>query len=137
MRVIIVGSGKLGANLAGRLSAEGHEVVIIDLDETSFRRLPSDFGGFTLVGDGTDSQLLEQAGIQQADVLVTATNHDNTNLMVAQIARHVYGLERVVARVFEPSREALYRQLGIETVCPTTLSLKFFERFILQPTQGD
>ena len=131
MRVIICGSGKLGANLAGRLSLEGHEVVIIDLDEEDFRRLPPDYSGFTVVGDATEAEVLEQAGVREADVLVAATNYDNTNVMIAQLARQVYNVPRVVARVFEPSRETVYRQLGIDTVCPTTLSLEFFEELIL------
>ena len=80
--------------------------------------------------------MLEQAGIGEADVLVAATNHDNTNIMIAQLWRHVYDVPRVVARVFEPSRETVYRQLGIDTVCPTTLSLEFFEQLILSCPLG-
>jgi trk system potassium uptake protein TrkA len=119
--IIIVGCGRLGAYLATRFSHAGHSVVVIDINIESFERLSFQFSGFKLEGDATELQVLKQAKIDRADLLLAATEYDNINLMVAQEARKIFRVPRVMARVDEPDRENIYRDLGIETICPTTI----------------
>lgn len=119
---IIIGCGRLGANLANTLSEQGTNVLMVDKDENSFRKLSSSYGGLTLVGDATDISVLKEAGIQSAQVVVSVTNNDNTNIMAAQIAKEVYSIPHVVCRLYDPERECVYHEFGIETICPAVLS---------------
>ncbi|RME84533.1 MAG: TrkA family potassium uptake protein [Caldilineae bacterium] len=124
--VIIAGCGRLGSLLAEELSRAGDSVVVIDKDESRFARLSSDFSGFRIHGDATELEVLRQAKADRADALIAATSLDNVNLMVAQVARVVFHVPVVVARVFNPAREAIYRRLGLRVVCPTKLSANSF-----------
>ena len=128
--VIIVGCGRLGGFLANRLSREGHSVVVIDNKPTAFDKLSADFSGFKIEGDATEAAVLEQARVDRADALIAATREDNANLMIAQVASRIYRVSKVVARVFDPSREDIYRELGIETICPTTIATEAFVRYL-------
>jgi trk system potassium uptake protein TrkA len=119
--IIIVGCGRLGAYLANRFSRAGHSVVVIDGDAESFEKLSLHFSGFKIEGDATELQVLKQAKIDQADLLLATTDDDNINLMVAQVARKIFAVPRVMARVYTPDRENIYADLGIETICPTTI----------------
>ncbi len=127
---IIVGCGRLGANLANTLSDAGRNVLIMDKDHDAFRRLSSSFGGLSVVGDGTDFDALQEAQIGSASVMVAVTNSDNANIMAAQIARDVFHVDRVIARLYDPERECVYRELGIDTICPAVLSAKEIDRFL-------
>lgn len=127
---IIVGCGRLGANLANALSNEGDNVLIIDGNKNAFRRLAPNFGGLSVVADGTDLDKLREAKIENASAVIAVTNHDNTNIMVAQIARDLFGVERVIARLYDPECETVYRQLGISTICPSVLSAKEIDKFL-------
>jgi len=119
MRIIIMGCGRVGAGLAKALVQEGHQVTVVDADGASFARLGHDFPGALVVGTGIDEEVLRRAGIEQADAFVAVTNWDNTNVMAAQVAREIFGVRRVVCRVYDPGREEFYRALGLETICPT------------------
>lgn len=121
---IIIGCGRLGANLANTLSNEGEDVLIMDENSHSFRRLAPNFGGLAIVANGTDFNKLKEAQIENASAVVAVTNDDNTNITVAQIARELFGVERVVARLYDPECEGIYKQLGISTICPSVLSAK-------------
>jgi trk system potassium uptake protein TrkA len=123
---IVVGCGRLGSILANQLSRLGNNVVVVDRDESAFENLSTEFSGFRVTGDAAELAVLRQAGIEKADCLLATTRHDNVNLMVAQVARTVFGVSRVMARVFDPSRQAVYDQFGIDTVCPTLLSADTF-----------
>lgn len=127
---IIVGCGRLGANLANTLSNDGDNVLIIDQNKNSFRRLASNFGGLSIVADGSDLDKLREARIENASAVIAVTNHDNTNIMVAQIARDMFGVERVIARLYDPECEIVYRQLGISTICPSTLSANEIDKLL-------
>jgi len=118
--VIIVGCGRVGAFLATDLSCEGHAVVVIDKDSDAFLRLGDDFRGSTIVGNGIDEDILKSAGVERADAFITTTNGDNSNLMSAQIAQNIHGIEKVVARCSDPVRARAYEALGVRTLCPTT-----------------
>jgi trk system potassium uptake protein TrkA len=103
------------------LSVEGHNVTVIDRDEAAFKRLGTTFNGITIRGLGFDEDVLEEAGIREADVFAAVTNLDNTNLMAAEVARKLFGVRHVVARLYNPVRERTYQQLGLDYVCGTTL----------------
>ena len=121
MKVVIMGCGRVGARLATLLDIEGHTVTVLDTDSYSFRRLPSDFNGTALVGNGVDQEALKQAGIEGADAFVAATQGDNRNVMAAQIARHIFNVPKVICRIYDPLRRELYNTLGIEALSPTTI----------------
>ena len=121
MKVVILGCGRVGARLAQLLEAEGHNISIIDADPASFDRLPDTFRGTTTLGTGIDVDVLKSAGIEEADAFAAVTDFDNTNIMASQIAKEIFGIDNVLARIYDPGRESLYHELGLETVCPTTL----------------
>jgi trk system potassium uptake protein TrkA len=123
---VIVGSGRLGSALASALSRRGVSVVVIDTREEAFELLPPDFSGFTIVGDAAEASVLREAKIEKADCFCATAAEDNLNLLVAQLAKHVFKVPVVVARLFDPSREAIYRQFDIVTVSPTQLAADAF-----------
>ena len=121
MKVLIMGCGRVGGRLAGLLDADGHDVTVIDTDSYSFRRLPPEFNGKALVGNGTDEDVLKRAGIEEADVFIALTQGDNRNVLASQIAKHVFNVPRVICRFYDPLRQELYQSLGLETHSPTTI----------------
>lgn len=122
IKIVILGCGRVGSTLAKQMSGEGHDVSVLDQTSDSFRRLGTKFRGQRLVGSGLDQDLLKRAGLDRAVVFVAVTQGDNTNIMAAQIAREVFGVEKVVARIYDPIRAQAYRELGITTLCTTTLA---------------
>jgi trk system potassium uptake protein TrkA len=127
VHIIIGGCGRLGSEIAERLSDEHeHDVVVVDHDVMAFDRLGAAFNGETIVGDCTDRDVLEQAGIEHAGGLIAVTRFDNANLMTVQIAQHLYGVPRAVARLFNPEREQVYRKLGVRYVSGTGILAKLF-----------
>lgn len=127
MHIIIGGCGRLGAEIAERLSSEpDNDVVVVDHDPLAFDRLGSAFNGESVVGDVTDRDILERAGVDRADGLIAVTRFDNANLMAVEIASHLYGVPRTVARLFNPEREQVYRKLGVQYVSGTGILAKLF-----------
>lgn len=118
-RTVIVGCGRVGAELAGRLFAAGHEVTVIDLSTEAFARLPEDFGGAAVRGDGTDEDVLRRAGAEDADYLFALTEGDNRNVLITQLAAESLQVRNVVAKVNDPVRADAYTALGIATICRT------------------
>lgn len=116
MHVVIVGCGRVGSTLATGLTEDGNTVSIIDRRPEPFYRLGSKFTGQTFIGIGFDRDLLVEAGIEEADAVAAVTNGDNSNILVARIARETFGVQRVVARIYDPRRAAIYQRLGIATV---------------------
>ncbi len=121
MKVVIMGCGRVGAQLAGLLDADGHSVTILDTDAYSFRRLPPKFGGTALIGNGINEEALKKAGIEEADAFVAVTQGDNRNVMATQIAKHIFNVPKVICRIYDPLRQELYSTLGLETISPTTI----------------
>lgn len=119
---IIVGCGRLGASLANTLSDQGGNVLMIDRDKEAFRKLSPSFGGLFITGDATDPDVLREAQITKAGIVVAVTNNDNVNICVAQMAREMFQIRRVIARLYDPERECVYREFGIDTICPAVLS---------------
>jgi len=116
-----MGCSRVGAQLASLLDAEGNEITILDTESYSFRRLPPNFRGTALVGNGLHEETLKKAGIEKADAFVAVTQGDNRNVMSCQIAKHVFNVPRVLCRVYDPLRQELYETLELETLSPTTI----------------
>ncbi len=123
MKVIIVGCGRVGSRVARQLDRSGWDVVVIDQEEESLNRLGEDWSGGFIVGHGMDTDVLLEAGIEDADAIVVATNGDNTNLVIGQVAQKRFDVGTVVVRVLDPARAELYATLGLRTVCPTSTAI--------------
>ena len=121
MKVVIMGCGRVGSQLAALLDSAGHKVTILDTNDYSFRRLPPNFSGTALLGNGTDEDVLIRAGVEDADVFVAVTQGDNRNIMAAQIAKHMFNIPKVICRIYDPLRRELYSTLGLEAFSPTTI----------------
>jgi trk system potassium uptake protein len=124
MRVIIVGCSHMGAGLAMNLQDKGHEVIIIDRQEDAFTKLPSVFHGQTIVGFGIDKDILEAANINWADAVITSTDNDETNALLARIAKNEYRVPRVIARIYNPRKADIYQSFGIQTISPITWGIQ-------------
>lgn len=125
---IIVGCGRLGATLAGDLSYNGYDISVIDKNENAFAKLPDNFSGYQINADGTDTGILENNNIKNTDILLALTNSDNTNSMIAQIAKKIYGVPNVYIRLNNPELEELISDKDIKVIYPFKLSLDEFER---------
>lgn len=131
MKIVILGCGRVGALLATMMDREGHTVSVVDLSGDAFQRLPSEFKGDVVIGNGVDEDVLVRAGIKDADAFAAVTNGDNRNIMASQVAREIFKVKKVVCRIYDPMREETYRGLGLETICPTlTGAQSFFESII-------
>ena len=122
LTVVILGCGRVGSTLARQLAREGHRVTVIDLTGDAFRRLGARFKGQRIVGTGLDQDTLRKAALDRSDVFIAVTQGDNSNIMAAQIAREVFSVPRVIARIYDPIRAQAYREMGIVTLCTTTLA---------------
>lgn len=126
--VIIAGCNRFGASLAGEVSEHGNNVIVVEKDGGAFRKLPANFSGFQIVGNVLDPDVLEEAGIWKASVVVAATNDDNVNCMLAQMARRIYDVEEVFVRLNDTDKEHLIGGLNIRAIYPARLSVeKFWE----------
>lgn len=133
MRVIIIGCGRVGSQLANALSAERHEVVVIDANPQSFSRLSRDYGGRMLTGVGFDREVLLKAGIEDAQALAATTDSDNANIVAAVTAKETFRVPRVVARIYDAQAAELYRREGIPTVTPTLWAATTMKTMITNP----
>lgn len=131
MYIIIAGCRKVGSSLALELSRENHDVVVIDSDPKNFEPLGSGFNGLTITGMPIDEDVLRSAGIERADALAAVTNDDNMNVMVSQIAKEIFKIPIVITRVYDPEREEVFKKMGLDIICPTTLAVnKIKDRLI-------
>ena len=121
MRVIIVGCGRVGARVAAELDQRGEHVTVIDESSRAFNRLPQSFGGETVRGNGTNEDVMRGAGAEQADLLMTLTEGDNRNALVAQLGKHTFNIPRVITKINDPLRAEAYRALGLQTICRTII----------------
>ena len=126
----MVGCGRVGAQLATMLSKDGHDVTIMDINPGAFNRLPEEFRGRRVVGNGIDQDALRRAGIEGADAFVAVTQGDNRNIMSAQIAKHLFKVPRVVCRIYDPIREEIYHTLGLRTISPTSVGAELFRQAV-------
>jgi trk system potassium uptake protein TrkA len=135
MRAIIVGCGRVGAGLAERFARAGHDVTILDLNTDAFNRLPADFPGSAVRGDGTDEDVLRRAGAEGADYFFALTEGDNRNVLAAQLATESLGVIQVVAKVNDPVRAQAYTTLGLNTICRTTILVDALSQFAGLPAE--
>jgi trk system potassium uptake protein TrkA len=133
MNVLIVGCGREGSEMARSMSQQGHSVTIVDSDPTHFDRLGPDFKGRTVQGFSFDRGVLERAGIAHAEAFAATTQSDNENIVAAKIARDVFKVQRVVARVYNPGRREVYERLGLQTVTSTSWGARRLEQILLHP----
>lgn len=121
MYVVLMGCGRVGSNLATSLAADGHDVVVVDKDPGAFTNLGSAFNGMTMTGTGIDVEVLRRAGAEQADAFAAVTSLDNANIMASQIARRIFNVPKVIARINDVRKRDAYEAFGVETICPTDL----------------
>ncbi len=137
MKIVIVGCGRVGANLAilmARDPKQANEVVIIDQNSDAFERLGQDPKGriTTVIGDGIDEDVLRRSGLDGADAFVAVTAGDNRNIMAAQIAKYTFRVPKVICRIYDPIRQATYKQLGLDSISPTVLQAKLLRDALLE-----
>ena len=130
MYVVIMGCGRLGAQLAELLSLKEHDVVVIDHNPSAFEKLGSGFNGVTVVGTGIDIDVQKKAGVDRCDAFAALSSEDNTNIMAAQVAKEIFAVPKVIARIFDPKREFAYHQLGLESICPTNLGAEIVQNYL-------
>lgn len=135
MKIVIMGCGRTGAQLASMLDAEGHKITIVDVYDYSFHRLPVGYNGIALVGDGTNEETLKKAGIQDADAFVAVTQGDNRNIMASQIAKHIFKVPKVITRIYDPLRKEIYNDLGLEAFSPTIIFAQLLKDNLLDRGQ--
>lgn len=131
MRVVILGSGRVGSMLAREMDREGHDVTVVDMNPESFRRIGRSFGGNTLLGNGLDQDVMRRAGLDEADAFVAVTQGDNRNIMSVQMAKEIFGVNRAVARINDPIRAQAYKEMGIDTVCIPSIGAGLLRDFLL------
>jgi trk system potassium uptake protein len=138
MHAIVVGCGRVGSTVALELAEAGHDVVIIDRRTDAFRRLGDQFPGRTMTGIGFDRGVLEAAGVTPDSAVMAVTSGDNSNILIARVARETFGVTRVVARIYDPRRAAVYERLGISTVASVAWTSARVLRCVLpQDTQSE
>ena len=131
MKYLIVGCGRVGSALAKLLDSDGHEVSVVDENAAAFKRLGQKFKGHVVVGTGIDYDVLKRAGAATADGFIAVTNGDNRNIMAALIAQRMFKIKKIVARIYDPPRGQMYRELGVQTVCPTTVGAKLIRDVLI------
>lgn len=131
MYIIVIGCGKVGAKLALSLAEEGHDIVIVDKDSNAFKNLGGNFSGVTITGVPIDQDVLKQAGIENADALAAVTPDDNVNVMVSQVAQEIFKVPKVITRIYNPTREHVFHEFGLETICPTDLTAQVIHSKIM------
>ncbi|HEX6570079.1 MAG TPA: TrkA family potassium uptake protein [Acidimicrobiales bacterium] len=138
MHVVIVGCGRVGSGLARIIEDQGHSVAVVDKNPTAFRRLHEGFRGLQVVGVGFDRDRLEAAGIREAEAVAAVTNGDNSNILTARVARETFGVERVVARIYDPRRAVIYERLGIPTIATVQWTIdRVLRKLLPDPTGND
>ena len=123
MKALIIGCGRVGSTVAKRLAADGWHVTAVDEKESALSRLGEDWTGGFVVGHGMDTEVLRQAGIEDADAVVVSTDGDNTNIVIGQVAQKRFGIDCTVVRILDPARADFYAQRGLRTVCPTSTAI--------------
>jgi trk system potassium uptake protein TrkA len=123
VKLIVIGCGRVGSTIAKRFASEGWDVTAVDERESALSRLGEDWTGGFVVGHGMDTGVLREAGIEDADSVVVATDGDNTNLVIGQVAQKRFGIDCTVVRILDPARADFYRERGMRTICPTSTAI--------------
>jgi trk system potassium uptake protein TrkA len=131
VKALVIGCGRVGSNLALHLQKRGWDVTIVDENEEALHRLGERWSGPFIVGHGMDVEVLREAGIEDADAVVVATDGDNTNIVIGQVAKKRFGVDRVVVRLLDPARAGFYRTRGMRVVCPTETAIRDLSEAVL------
>ena len=135
--IVIVGCSQFGATIASTFSQQGCDVVVIDQNDMAFRKLEYGFSGYKVIKDGTDVEVLIQAGIEQASLVVAATEDDNANIMIARIAKEIFHVEDVVSRLYDVDKQVLYQDLEVKIIRPTRLTMQEFDKLMTRREGGN
>ncbi|MDT5092018.1 MAG: trk/ktr system potassium uptake protein [Mycobacterium sp.] len=135
LRVVVMGCGRVGASLADALARIGHEVAVIDRDKTAFNRLSAEFTGERVLGMGFDRDVLLKSGIEEAGAFAAVSSGDNSNIISARVARETFGIQRVVARIYDAKRAKVYERLGIPTVATVPWTTDRLLNFLTRETE--
>ncbi len=130
--IIVAGCGRMGMSIASMLSSQGEKVAVVDISELSFKKLSNNYKGLFIEGDATDIDVLERVGIDRADMVVAATNDDNANIMISEIASAIFHVPKVISRLYDTDKQSVYHEFNINTIYPAKLSLKEFENVLSQ-----
>lgn len=136
MNILIAGCGRVGSSLAAILSREGHDVSVVDSDSHNFSLLPEDYDGYITAGFPTDLDVLRKAGIENCDAVAAVSSDDNINIMVAQLAKKIFGIGTVISRINDPAREQIFSQFGLDTFCPTNIAVDSVRSALLRGNQA-
>src|SRR5678809_1169710 len=140
MKALVIGCGRVGSSIALQLDREGWDVTAVDEKEEALSRLGDHWSGGFVLGHGMDIEILRQAGIEEADAVVVATDGDNTNIVIGQVAQQRFGIECTVVRILDPARAELYATLGLRTVCPTSAAIEVLsdavKSCVVKPTRA-
>lgn len=128
--VLIIGCGRLGSSIANTLSNKNKNVTMVDISKDSFRKLSPSFGGVSLEGDATEIEVLKEADIKKANVVIAVTDNDNVNILIAQMARNLFAIKEVIARLYDPEKECIYKDDNINTIFPALLSASEVDRIL-------
>lgn len=123
MNILVAGCGKVGSRLAYALSERGFDVCVVEQDAELFDNLPSDFVGYTIHGVPIDQDILKKAGIEGSDAVIAVTEDDNINIMLCEVAKEIFGIKKVLARIYDPKRQDVFSHFGLHTVCPTNITV--------------
>jgi len=127
MKVVIMGCGRVGATLATWLDGDGHDVTVHDIRPDALKRLQPEFKGRRHAGNATDQDVLARVSLRQADAFVAVTQGDNPNVTATEMNKHLFGVRRTLCRIYDPIREEIYRDLGLETISPTLVGAKLLK----------
>ena len=130
MKIVIMGCGRVGATLATMLDSDGHDVTVLDIRSDAFKRLPPGFTGRKHTGNGIDQDVLARIGLAQADAFVAVTQGDNRNVMATQMAKQLFSVRRTLCCIYDPIREEIYHELGLETISPTLVGARMLKEML-------
>jgi trk system potassium uptake protein TrkA len=135
VKALVIGCGRVGSNVAKRLAAEGWDVSVVDEKEEALGRLGEDWRGGFITGHGMDVDVLREAGIEDADAVVVATDGDNSNIVIAQVAQKRFAVQTVLVRLLDPARAKFYAERGLRTVCPTITAIDELTSSVLETAE--
>jgi trk system potassium uptake protein TrkA len=135
MKALVIGCGRVGSTVSKRLAKEGWDVTVIDEKEEALGRLGEDWRGGFITGHGMDVHVLREGGIEEADAVVVATDGDNSNIVIGQVAQKRFDVKCVVVRLLDPARADFYAERGLHTVCPTTTAIDVLTGSVLATTR--
>ena len=135
MKALVIGCGRVGSNVAKRLASEGWDVSVVDEKEEALSRLGEDWRGGFITGHGMDVDVLREAGIEEVDAVVVATDGDNSNIIIGQVAQKRFAVKTVLVRLLDPARAKFYAERGLRTVCPTITAIDALTESVLETAE--